>query len=246
MVNSLVASFLANFRRGVSQARFQPYEAASPSSFDAAINYYWNIALSESLYPAFAAFEIALRNTIHDAFTAMNAGNDFWFRVVLEPTHLREYAAAHANLINGGIAKPTSGKIVAELKFWFWTSMLSSLYHNAIWLPNKYAQLHAAFPHLPTMPNPRHAVYERCNDIRLLRNRVMHHEPIWNGMTFQRRRAQPAHFAIDQLHAHMLNAITWINSDIRRSIDRFDRFGYVFKNGRADIERDIKAEFGIP
>lgn len=239
----MVTQFLTEFERGISPARFDPYVRVSPTRFDAAVDYYWNIALSEALYPSLAALEITLRNTLHDTFTAQH-GNDFWFRAILEPKQLREYASAHAGLIQGGLAVPPSGKIVAELNFWFWTSLLSGLY-GQLWSDNRYALLYRAFPNLPAMPNPRHAVYDGCNDIRLLRNRVMHHEPISRGMAFQRRRNQTVMFSIVQLHDQIIEAIGWINSTIQRAVERIDRFDTVFRAGRAAIEGDIKDEFRI-
>jgi hypothetical protein len=241
----MVGAFLAGFQRGVSQPRFASYRAASTSDFDAAITYYWNIGRAEALYPMLAAFEIVLRNTIHDAFTTREGGNEFWFCSILEPTHLREYAAAHAKLINDGIQHPPVGKIVAELKFWFWTSMLGGMYHAAVRNPNRRALLHTAFPLLPPVPNNRHFVFARRNDIRVLRNRVMHHEPTWRGMAFQRKGGVPVHYTVDPLHTHVAEAIGWINPTVRRSVARFDRFNTVYLTGRPVIEPAIEQEFGF-
>ncbi|MBX3069193.1 MAG: hypothetical protein KF883_01695 [Thermomicrobiales bacterium] len=209
------------------------------------MDYYWNMALSEALYPALATLEIALRNTIHDTFTDQQNGNDFWFKVILEPSQLREYAGTHAHLIRNGVTSPPAGKIVAELSFGFWTSILSKLYHQ-VWADNKFSLIYTAFPHLPHMANPRHAVYDRCNDIRLLRNRVMHYEPIAKGMTFQGRKNQRLTFSVDQLHDQILEAIDWINPTVRRAVQCVDRFDAISTAGRADIELKIRNEFRIP
>lgn len=242
---AMVAVYFAGIQRSISAERFSPYINATAAPLDAAVIYYWNIALAEALYPTLAAFEIALRNTIHDSLTARQGGDEFWFRAVLAPAHLREYAGTHARLIENGVANPTAGKIVSELKFWIWTQILSSLYHSTLWAPNRTALLLTAFPNLPRIPNNRHYVYERCNDIRMLRNRVMHHEPIWQGMKFQRKRAPRATYTIEALHARIDEAIGWINPELQRSIRQFDRFGEVFTNGRAGIEQRIRVEFGL-
>lgn len=215
----------------------------SPTTFDAAVDYQWNTALSEELYPSLAALETALRNTLHDTFTTQQNGNDFWFRSVLEPKQLREYANAHAGLIQGGLTTSPSGKIVAELNFWFWTSILSNLF-GQLWADSKCALLYMASPNLPSMPNPRYEVSDRCNDIRLLRNRVMHHEPISRGMTFQRRKRSVT-FSIDQLHSQIIEAIGWINPTARRTVECIDRFDTVFQSGRATVETAIRHEFQI-
>jgi hypothetical protein len=243
----LVARYVADIRHALSAARFAPYRAASASDFDAVLNYHWNVGLSEALYPALAAFEIALRNTIHATLTQRQNGDEFWFRYVLEPRQLREYAAAHAKLIDDGMANPPAGKVVAELKFWFWTSILSGMYHQTLWNPHRAALLHIAFPHLPRVPNNRHFVFERCNDVRQLRNRIMHHEPVWQGMRFQRRGGPAQHLSIDQLHARVIEAIGWISPTLRTSVEQLDRFSAVLDPAwKARLESDIRTALQLP
>ncbi len=92
---------------------------------------------------------------------------------------LREYANAHLTVIKRpGVTQATSGQIVAELTFGFWTTLLSQPYHQRVWAPDRTALIRAVFPHLPPVPNNRQAVHQRYNDLRFMRNRIMHHEPI--------------------------------------------------------------------
>ncbi|WP_203923445.1 hypothetical protein [Rugosimonospora africana] len=69
----------------------------------------------------------------------------------------------------------TADDVVAELQFGFWTSLLSnhrgSQYGRLLWVPT----LHRSFPHYHGRRRDLHDNYEA---MRLLRNRIMHHEPI--------------------------------------------------------------------
>jgi hypothetical protein len=63
--------------------------------------------------------------------------------------------------------------VVAQLSFGFWVSLLSAgaAYDRVLWVPT----LHRAFPHYS---GPRRPLHESLLTMVLLRNRIMHHEPI--------------------------------------------------------------------
>lgn len=213
-----------------------------------AVNYFWNVKLSEALYPGLAALEVTLRNSIHEALTARE-GSDMWFRTLLEPRQLRDFAATAANLHERRWKKklppPTTGQIVAELNFGFWTSVLSRIYHQTIWNQNNAATLRAVFPNLTGHRFQRHLIHTHCNQIRELRNRVMHHEPILNGLRWDNQQRVQI-IPINVLHQNILEAIGWISQDTLTTISDLDNFPTIFQQGRADIERDIKQQLGIP
>jgi hypothetical protein len=62
------------------------------------------------------------------------------------------------------------GKVVAELSFGFWWSLLATEYNRRLWQPC----LRAAFDGSVR----RAALHAELNELRLLRNRIAHHEPI--------------------------------------------------------------------
>lgn len=64
----------------------------------------------------------------------------------------------------------TPGKVVAELNFGFWPNLVSSRF-DKFWLPC----LHRAFPFATV---PRRVIHGRLDTIRLLRNRIAHHERV--------------------------------------------------------------------
>ena len=132
------------------------------------------------------------------------------------------------------LAKPhESGRIVAELNFGFWHSMFNRPYEGVLWYPNAAALLVAVFPHLPRTLRTRQAVWDRCDRIRKLRNRVMHDEPIWHRQTLASE------------HAQIVEALGWINMEMRDTIALCDRFPAVNQNSRQGMEQKIKNHLGI-
>lgn len=95
--------------------------------------------------------------------------------------------------------------MVAELSFGFWVSLLGGAYHNSLWTP----VLHRAFPHLG---NTKHkAVYYTFNQLRKLRNRIAHHEPIFNR-----------HLFAD--YESIITAINWICPEMAAWVDSNSTF----------------------
>ena len=70
----------------------------------------------------------------------------------------------------------TSGKIIAELSFGFWTSLFDARFEMSLW-----KNLRLAFPNCPKRIRQRKTMSAKFNGIRKLRNRIFHHEAItWN------------------------------------------------------------------
>jgi hypothetical protein len=92
----------------------------------------------------------------------------------LPTTQTLQLTAAMRSMVYDARAKAgpaaTVGKIVAELPFGYWTFLLGNRYED-LWRRS----LHKAFPYARTT---RRNVHWRIDTIRLLRNRIAHHEPI--------------------------------------------------------------------
>jgi hypothetical protein len=76
----------------------------------------------------------------------------------------------------------TPGRIVAELNLGFWTSLFNAYYEQkGASDPRLWPRLLlAVVPRMPRRQRTRRNLVRYLNDIRALRNRVFHHEPIWN------------------------------------------------------------------
>jgi hypothetical protein len=200
------------------------------------------MALAEALYPSLGALEIGIRNRIHDTLTA-RYGTDRWF-------HHHDFADNRIlgrelnraiDRLGGPVPRPTAGQIVAELHFFYWTTILSGYYHRLLWNPNHAALLRAVFPHLTGRPFQRHLIYERYNTIRMFRNRVMHHEPILYGFTLP---GQPT-IPLNTMHGDIVAAVGWTSPQLHASLAILDRFPDVHARGRAAIETAPRTRLGV-
>lgn len=208
---------LSSLRLAVSQERLEPYTHQNDTDgLEAFSRYVWNMLISEALYPALQGLEITLRNSIHSAATDA-FGSEFWMDSKRSPLQDRERKSvrkAKTRLLDDDKAI-TPGRLVAELNFGFWTSLLYSRYEQVLW--PKLTK--SAFPHVPRRMRNRKALDSRFNSIRYLRNRVFHYESIWHWKD------------LTQQHADLLDAIGWISPAVQRTVAIMDRFPTVYGKG---------------
>ncbi len=223
----MVSQFIAALERPVSRLRLENYRSATGSDLEMVVNYFYILELSEALYPTLQAFEIALRNSIHITLTDHHQ-TPYWFdqEGFLPQRQERQINDARSTLTKEG--KPHDlDRIVAALHFGFWHSMFNRPYEARLWHANGAALLGSAFPHLPRTLRTRQVVWDRCAQIRTLRNRVFHYEPVWGRSL------------LNDGHAQILDALGWMNAEMRDAISMCDRFEAVHLNGRSEIEAKI-------
>jgi len=195
-----------------------------PGDDDTAVlsRYLWNTLLGEALYPTLQSLEVALRNSLHAAVARAYTRAD-WYDIVppiMQPRQQNMITEVKAELIAAGKAI-TPGRVVAELPFGFWTSLFNVYYETKgqrdlrLW-PRLLA---AVFPHMPRRARTRRAVSRSLNNVRHLRNRVFHHEPIWNSARLQ------------QQHEEILDIIHWASPDLHTVMRLIDRFPIVYTAG---------------
>jgi hypothetical protein len=208
-----------------SQERLAAYLAKGLDKREALAAYCWNTQLSQAFYPALQTLEIALRNSIHQAISDIYQTN--WFDTL--PLHALEQTAitkAKTTLAKQR-KQPEPSRIVAELHFGFWTSLLDVRYeHNQILWPRL---LKASFPAMPRKIRTRHYLSKQLNRIRNLRNRVFHYEPIWHW-----------HDLAEQ-HAILLALIQWLSPAARQYIILLDEFPRIQQQGLG-YYRDLLAK----
>jgi len=154
--------------------RFAPYLAASGRGQpEAARLYVWNIAASSAMWGDFAVLEVCLRNAMHHGLSRYAAREDWWQSVGLHPEDRAKVNDAIRSATVKKGAPPTSDDVVSELMLGFWVGLLANKYHQRLWVP----ALSGAFPHLLTTRRELHRKLER---LRRLRNRLAHHEKVFN------------------------------------------------------------------
>ncbi|MEI7912766.1 MAG: hypothetical protein WCK77_24325 [Verrucomicrobiota bacterium] len=211
-------AFFGRIEQRLSTERLGAYAVshggAAPDPCATLARYLLNMAICESLYSPLQLCEIALRNAIHRHASSLMGRVD-WYDdpgFLLTSWAADEVAKAKSKITKTG--KPlTAGRVVAELQFGFWISLFEAHYEQRT--PFLPGAIKAVFPHLPKSLHKRKDRKGDLDKIRLLRNRVFHHERIvhWKDL--------------DARHDLILQVITWISPDLRHLADTLDRFQYM-------------------
>jgi hypothetical protein len=162
-----------------SAPRFATYLAEKNADRVAALELYkWNLDVSCAFFAPLQVCEVSIRNAISEAIELTYGPN--WpyeqsFEIAL-PNPRRDYSP-RANILQHR-NQPTTGKVIAELKFVFWQRMFTRRHDGAIW--NHH--LRTVLPYMDagkTVQDLRHEAFDTLQSIRDLRNRIAHHEPIF-------------------------------------------------------------------
>lgn len=202
-----------------SIARLGRYQTARGGDLaGAALDYAFNLRLAESMMPVLNTLEIALRNGIHRRLSARYMRPDWWEEWKSDPIFKwqnNEIAKAIAKL-NRRHEPRTPDKVIAELTFGFWSSLFNTQFQDVLW-----KELRLVFARCPKPLRQRHNVSAALNQIRDLRNRIFHHEPLlW---------LKPP---LTKQHAAGIKIINWIEPDLAKWLAELDRMMEVWISGR--------------
>lgn len=180
------ANALTELEATLSSERFATYlGAAGGDREEAARLYTWNTAASAAFYGPLQALEVSVRNSMHAQLS--NKYGAAWYDV------------AATGLDNGANKRITQAKhelqrsrypvdpphVIAGLSLGFWVSLLGrgghmdrartrkANYEMTLWRP----ALRNAFPHATSLN--RTGAHTPLNFLRTFRNRIAHHEPIF-------------------------------------------------------------------
>lgn len=163
------------FIRLISQQRFQRYLDETDGDYRKALDLYsWNAQISGAFLTPIHHLEITLRNHINEALAAKYKTAS-WFinNPDLLASTIKQARKVERNLKRGKNRKKKiePEKVVAELPFGYWTKLLSKRYEHTLWIP-------AISKNLP--PNTdRATTIRRLDNLNKFRNRIAHHEPIY-------------------------------------------------------------------
>lgn len=160
--------------RGLSVERLSRYSELAPHDKTKQLQLYaWNTALSESLYTPIQGLEIVTRNYFHTELTKCY-GEQWCYNPKIKFSHSQAQSISQAKEALLRENKPlTSSNIIATLSFGFWTGLLSSKYETSLWRTCLYKTfVNKSSPFL------RKNTHQEFDLIRILRNRIAHHEPI--------------------------------------------------------------------
>jgi uncharacterized coiled-coil DUF342 family protein len=202
-----------NIERVFSKERLEPYMKYHSDNFEKAILHYKaNIEISESFYPLLSILEIGLRNNINfqlqQKFSDRNWYENPDFIKIVSRFQIDRVSEARNSILREKKII-TTGKIISELSFGFWTSLLDSKFERTLW-----KNIRLAFPNCPKKIRQRKTMSSKFNGVRKLRNRIFHHESItWNLE------------ALKNYKNEIIEGIDWLDKDLYawcKNIFRFD------------------------
>ncbi len=141
--------------------------------------YNWNAQISGAFMAPLHICEVIIRNAVSEALTAVYGDRWPWSTVFETslPAPLYGYNPRKDIQLNRR-TQATTGKVIPELKFVFWQKMFTQRYDVRLW----DVHLRRVLPNLDpvkTIAQLRQEIYTDLEDVRLLRNRIAHHEPIF-------------------------------------------------------------------
>ncbi|MBO5579226.1 MAG: Abi family protein [Prevotella sp.] len=216
------------FAKIYSYSRISRYlKAAKGNKKMAQEMYYANARIARSFQPLISFFEVILRNQLHYAI-ANHYGDVQWMinqkkgfmsapslihknkkggNLVVNDFLKREIEKAEKTLMDKG-HNITAGRVIAELNFGFWNSLFET---------HHYALLRGVpcsiFKGLPAGVG-RKTVNQKIRQIRNLRNRISHNEPLcFNGKSFDLAYA-------NEMYNTICDFMNWINPNIMQTMDK--------------------------
>jgi len=166
----------------LSAPRIGTYEAATtgtPQLPSALALYAWNAQVSASMLAPLHFCEVTIRNAVADAIAAAHGPQWPWDAGFMRslPNPSKGYNPRH-DLMSARAGKATPGKVIPELKFIFWQTIFTSRFDAGLWVHHLRTILPHADP-LKSDAQVRALVYAELEQLRKLRNRIAHHEPIF-------------------------------------------------------------------
>ena len=210
--------------RIISQERLEPYLKRHNNDLTKALYHYkCNILFSQAFYPILAVLEVGLRNSIDYQMT-LKFNDERWYDnheyiKIASRFHIDRISQARTNIMSEK-KEITSGRIISELAFGFWTSMFDVKFEKTLW-----KNLRLAFPNCPKNIRKRKTMSAKFNAIRKLRNRVFHHEAItWN---------------LNVLHNYkndIIEGLNWLDKDLVKWASELNNVDEVINKHREIIE----------
>jgi hypothetical protein len=143
--------------------------------------YRWNSEISGAFLTPLDICSVVLRNAIAEAIEGKYGARWPWSNGFVRtlPNPSRGYSARQ-DLLSLQNKFTSTGKIIPELKLVFWSQMLTARHDQRLWTPLLF-QVFPNFPAGPTVAQARNTLYTKMEQLRLFRNRIAHHEPIFKS-----------------------------------------------------------------
>jgi hypothetical protein len=205
----------------ISQPRLHKYLIVCANSEAKAQELYrTNLGIAQAFYPVLNLFEVVLRNIVHYRLSAhftnpnwiITEKNGFMSDQTLSSS--RFYLKNQVNKAESKLRRRrstiTSGKIIAEQTFGFWTSLFEPHHFRLI-----QGTIINSFPNKPASVN-RGVICQKLQNIRDFRNRIYHNEPIcFNGLNIDFQIAE-------SIKIDVFDLLEWISDEAKEYVETYD------------------------
>lgn len=201
----------------LSKSRLCPFYASGDDFDRAFARYQWNIKLSEAMLPVLHYLEITLRNKLNGVIADLYGAS--W--LVERSAHLisdeqgKILSEVRDRHLRGKKSPPAQDDYVAHMSFGFWCAYFHKSFDPILW--HKKGVIAKLFPYGREGDNQRHIVQDKLAMIKKIRNRIAHHEAIWN--------AEPN---VEKIHYMCCQIIGAISPDALTCLAQIDRFPSVW------------------
>lgn len=186
--------------------------------------------------------EVTLRNSID--LVMSDAYGVTWLTSSspqLLPRQQQAVADVEADLLKDGVGTDDwHGRVIAKVPFGFWTALMGPRYEGGLTAPGKVSRaahwprpMLNAFPRAPNIDRRR--VAGRFHAIRMLRNRVSHHEAVWHGVPQKGGQIQAPKIQ----DAEVIGTIGWISSEMATTARAFSQVTRVYDRGLEPYRRRL-------
>lgn len=163
----------------IGKPRLAPYLREASNDEALAIRMYeWNAELTTALWLPLCHLEVAVRNAFSVALQfryRAELGSGLWIdrpAAILRRRESDEVESAKQR-VEAKKKSVTVGQVISELNLGFWRFLVGKRYVTTLW-----PYLANAFQHAPS--RNQSDIAKRMVRLHKTRNRLAHHEPIWN------------------------------------------------------------------
>ncbi len=215
---------MAFLERVLSKPRLDKYRTPGATPREVMGRYRWNVALCESLYPGLHHLEVAFRNSLHEALKE-HFQVATWFDLPWLLKREQDKVTEAKRELGRRNSPLEADRIVAELSFGFWTSLVERAYDQTLWKQKEV--IRRAFPSMPNRLRTRSEISQRMRTFRMLRNRVFHYEPVWHWGD------------LAQQYAGLRQALHWFEPQLLGLLPTAESFEEIYARGPGAYEVDV-------
>lgn len=209
-----------NFEEFFSPLRMSRYQQASSDIEDAIELYSFNLRASQEMFGLIHCFEVILRNKI-DTHYKQKFGDD-WIKDSISVNSNFAKIEKHVSFVKTGIGDhgyKGHNRLLVSLTFSFWTELFNTKQHQAG--GDSLLKIFTKKPRGSEYNNLY--VYTKLKDIKDIRNRIAHHEPI----CFNKENKQDFTL-VNKNYNSIIELLKWLDIDPKFLIQHLKMSGMLY------------------